>query len=732
MSKDIRMQFARSIIMAATAFQAQTMLAKPLDNAPEQIEQYGEIATQYNCQLPALWNSLKPEERVFAYCMVRASIPGNRIYADQLHRDAVEITELFKRIIATEDALAACTPYFDVPEFIAQAKTFAVYLFAHHNQYFAKEFEDHKRTPSRLNLSLLTPENIIKALEATGHSDALSTIARLYNSLFVASIEPTVTVEGNIEQSAGNMYSPDFTEADFAQLSQEDRSGINNYFYIEIINGTRMPRIMKYKIGGRYSQELQVAHYWLNQAREYALQHPAIFDAHIPTSLEHMLRYLISGDENDFKKFSIEWIKTNSRIDFNFGFIEVYQDPKQYRGSFEADVTIKAVDMQALNALLPSLEKQLPFPQEFKRENLDTGAAIPNATVNAKLFATGEAGPVKITAAYCLPNYSDIRAEHGSKQIIYQQGKGLAELINPELARNLFMSKDHAQWLAKHDPQGTLDNDIWDVHVLLHETLGHGSGKLATHTFVHGDPLTINGTAYAIGDTIAVTNENSNEFVGKYDSGLEELRAEIIALYTSIYNFDELAAQGMFKEWPQKIGKQKLIECFIAHMAGHGIKRLLVQKDDATEVVQAHAQANTTILNYLLDHGRLELIEETFMLNGVAHTVVDVHITDLAQAIEAVKALAIEVQRIKSTADGRALDALMKQYGACIRHPKYIKTLKANRQAVQGDLKEVAEIFPRLIPVYDAHGKIFDISAEWPATFLEQQLELSRQMLLTE
>lgn len=702
---------------------------KQLQTPPNRLEQYLEIATQYNDELPELWNALQPEERVFAYYMYRASIPGNRIIADQTHRHANEITELFERIVRNKEIIREkCSEIMDVEKFLQEAQTFLVYLFAHHGQYFLREFEDHKRTPEKLNLSTLTDCNLVAAVQ-TFDSKAQEIVKRIYASIFETTVEPTVTVEGNIEKSAGNYYSPDFTEQDFESLDPAIKSVINAYFYVETNSGKREIKVQRYKIGEKYSEELQVAHHWITKAREHALRYPQIFDEYVPKSLAHMLQYLTSGDEQDFKNFSIDWIKTKSRIDFNFGFVEVYQDPKQYRGAFEADVTVKVVDMEKLSAILPALEQQLPFPDEFKRQNLGDFGAIPNASLNAKIFASGEAGPVKLTAAYCLPNYSEIRAEHGSKQIIYQQGKGLGELVNPELAKRLFLIQEHIDWTNQYDPENKLDHIIWDVHVILHETLGHGSGRLATHTFVEGDPLTIDGTTYTVGDTMQVTNDNSNEFIGGYSSGLEELRAEIIALYMSIFNFDDLAAAGLFKGWDQQLGKEQLIERMIIHMAEHGLKKLLSQKDDATEIMQAHARANTTIMNYLLDAGGMELVEEQQTVNGNIHTVIGIRMTDLAKSKQAVKKLAIEVQRITSTADGQAVRTLMDTYGTCVRKPEYIKILKANRQAVQGELKEVAEIFPRLTPVTNEDGDIIDIAASWPAGFLEQQLELSELAL---
>lgn len=78
-----------------------------LAQAPTNIEVYHEIATQYNQNLPDLWNNLTPHERVFAYYIFRASLPGNRILADQYHRHSLQITEIFQTILLNADCLRA-------------------------------------------------------------------------------------------------------------------------------------------------------------------------------------------------------------------------------------------------------------------------------------------------------------------------------------------------------------------------------------------------------------------------------------------------------------------------------------------------------------------------------------------------------------------------------------------------------------------------------------------------
>ena len=155
------------------------------------------------------------------------------------------------------------------------------------------------------------------------------------------------------------------------------------------------------------------------------------------------------------------------------------------------------------------------------------------------LFSSGAYGPQVLTAAYCLPNYDDIRAEVGSKQILYKLPPSVESKLNPELAKQ-FRTKSRQEFINKYDPENMIFEDLWDVQVLLHETIGHSSARLHKHTFKTGENLTINEKTYNVGDTIDVTIDNYNEFITKDSSSLEELRAEINALYMSITEIDIL------------------------------------------------------------------------------------------------------------------------------------------------------------------------------------------------
>lgn len=695
-----------------------------LEAAPRSVTAVKEIVIVYDQHLAPLFNSLTPQERIFIYYMTRASLPGNIIAADQSHRDAVVIQRLFEYLLVhQDDSCLRQIDAFDVQQFLNEVRTYLIYLWTNHSQYFSKENAQEKRTPARIGLPLITKENLITTLESLAYSDARAVVETIASSLFDLAVEPTMTVPDDIAKSAVNFYSSDFTNQDFGALDANAQTILNAYFYIEKQDGKRQPRYEKYGVEGKYAKELRVAVYWLQKALDHARKYPAQFDEHLIKSLEYLIAYLTSGDEGFFKKHSIAWLKSNSKVDYCFGWIETYHDPKGYRAIFQSDITIKSLDIDTLNKALPAIEGKLPLPNEFKRDNLMTGGAtLPNASINVKAFTGGSLGPLNITLAYCLPNYEEIRSTYGSKQIIYHAEKPLGELLNPELYKRLFNSPTHFVWFEQHDPENKLMQDISMLETILHETLGHGSGKLTKHTFVAGEPLTVEGKTYKVGDTISVTSSNIRQLLVGRDQTIEELRAEIIALLASITCYDEFAQLGMLSEWPKKIDKRKMIELSILSMVRTGLHRLITQADDATEIAGDHARANTTIMNYLIDKGAVTISGDNVTYKGLSYTIFDSKVLDIDRAIAAITELANLVQRIKSTGDGLKATWLIDTYGRPIRNVEHMRIMKKNMKAVKGEVKVSATLYPQYEPIYRAQGEIIDIKATWPKNIAEQYL----------
>ena len=132
---------------------------------------------------------------------------------------------------------------------------------------------------------------------------------------------------------------------------------------------------------------------------------------------ELLIKYYETGDLEVWDDYNVAWVETTEGdVDYINGFIEVYNDPKGYRGSYESVVQIKDFEMSnkmtALSENAQWFEDNSSIINEHKKDNV---VGISYNTVNV----AGEAGdsspstPIGIN----LPNANWIRVEHGSKSI---------------------------------------------------------------------------------------------------------------------------------------------------------------------------------------------------------------------------------------------------------------------------------------------------------------------------
>ena len=125
-----------------------------------------------------------------------------------------------------------------------------------------------------------------------------------------------------------------------------------------------------------------------------------------------------------------------------------------------------------------------------------------------------------------IPNYDDIRENDGFKNVYLSNSQ-------PSYSANSiqFATEDQKLKLSKHSPKA------YQVHVAVHELLGHGVGKLiyedadgnCPHSFV--DPLT-NETftsCYKEGETW-------NSKFGSISTSYEECRADTCGLFLSTFS----------------------------------------------------------------------------------------------------------------------------------------------------------------------------------------------------
>ena len=91
-----------------------------------------------------------------------------------------------------------------------------------------------------------------------------------------------------------------------------------------------------WKVGGMYTEAIEHIADWLDKAVTVSENERQA------KCLSLLSKYYRTGDLSLFDAFNIEWVQdTESNVDIINGFIETYDDPLDYRGMYEAIVSVK-------------------------------------------------------------------------------------------------------------------------------------------------------------------------------------------------------------------------------------------------------------------------------------------------------------------------------------------------------------------------------------------------------
>jgi dipeptidyl-peptidase-3 len=345
--------------------------------------------------------------------------------------------------------------------------------------------------------------------------------------------------------------------------------------------------------------------------------------------------------------------------------------------SFRADAEL--IDSLADNA--EYFEHRMPWPDKYKREQV----IRPVANVVNVLVETGDAGPVS-PAAYNLPNYNDIRRDHGSKNVILQNientwseellRKTVEEFFLPEYRDNVLQ---YSRTLVR------------PLEVYMHEIIGHGSGQ--PDEKLEDDPRSRLGRVY---------------------SALEECRADLVALWHIAD--PKLIELGAFKLSQQRVVVETMYVTFLQGWFSR------IDRVPGLEVREAHNKGNHAIFTYLLEGGGsenrdfgVELIEQ----EGNYF----VRVTDLEAVREGVGALLKKIQVIKSTGDREAAGELFDRFGTRLNADWKANVAARKKKLATPKIK--AFVFPRLEPVVK-NGAVVDVKLHHDEDLTAQQLRFSR------
>ncbi len=418
-----------------------------------------------------------------------------------------------------------------------------------------------------------------------------------------------------------------------------------------------------------------------NVVKYLKLARPFAEDEQQQKVIDLLVKYYETGDLTTFDQYSIAWVEnTEPLVDFVNGFIECYGDPLGLKCSWESIVNFK--DMEAtkrtetLSKNAQWFEDHSPVDAAFKKDKVK---GITAKVINAAILA-GDLYP-STAIGINLPNSDWVRKDHGSKSVTIGN---LTGAYNQAAKGNGFTdefvySKEEKELIEKY---GDLCDDL---HTDLHECLGHGSGKLLEG--VDGDSLKA------------------------YGSTIEEARADLFALY---YLPDQkLVELGLTPN------KEAYKSSYYSQMM-NGMMTQLVRIQPGKEIEEAHMRNRALIARWSFERGKADNVCELVKRDGKTF----LKINDYEKLRTIFGELLAEIQRIKSTGDFKAAQALVEGYGVKIDPELHKEILTRYQQLNIAPYKGF--INPVYTAVKDAKGNITDVKIDYTEGYAEQMLRYSR------
>ena len=646
---------------------AKTAEAKITEKAPFDyvVEQFADIKV-LRYQIPG-WENLTLKEQKLVYYLTEAGTSGRDIMWDQHYKYNLKIRKALEHIYQNYSGNKTSNDW----------KNFEIYL---KRVWFSNGIHHHYSSEKiKPGFSASYLNSLMKATKTTLSP---SVTAIIFNDVDTKRVNLDES-KGLLEGSAINFYEKGITlkEAEdfYAKKTSPDSKkpysyGLNSKL-VRNAKGQLVEKVWKSK--GMYGQAIDKIIYWLEKAKDVA-ENKKQGDA-----LVLLVSYYKTGSLKTWDDYNIAWLDaTEGNIDYINGFIEVYNDPLGYRGSYEGIVQIKDFDMSAKMEVVSKnaqwFEDNSPLMPEHKKKNV-VGVSYKTVIVAGESGDSSPATPIGVN----LPNADWIRAEHGSKSVSLGNiidsyakaaGKGkLQEFANDE------------EEIALAQKYGELGDKM---HTALHEVVGHASGQINPGV---GTP---------------------KESLKSYASTLEEGRADLVGLYY-LYN-PKLQELGLVDDW-KKLG----MESYDSYIR-NGLMTQLVRLELGANIEEAHMRNRQWVSSWVFEKGKKDNVIEKITRDGKTYF----NITNYEKLHDLFGQLLREVQRIKSEGDFNAGKALVENYGVKVDQKLHVEVLERNKQFASAAYSGFVN--PVLVPKLDKKGNIISIEVKQPKTFAEQMLKYSK------
>lgn len=628
------------------------------------VEQFADIKI-LRYQIPG-WEDLTLKEQKLVYYLTEAGLAGRDIMWDQNYRHNLKIRRALESVYAQYSGDKTSDNW----------KAFEIYL---KRVWFSNGIHHHysndKLKPG------FTKEYLSELLVASNATLDAAALDVLFNDEDSKKVNQAKDAD-NVLLSAVNFYGPDVTSDDVTNFYKNKKSpnperplsyGLNSQLVKE--NGVLTERV--YKSGGLYGSAIDEIIKWLEKARGVA-ENDAQGEA-----IDLLIKYYMTGDLQTWDDYNVAWTAaTDGNVDYINSFIEVYNDPLAYRGSYETIVQINDFDMSKKMAVLSEnaqwFEDNSPLVEAHKKDSV-VGVTYKVVTVAGEAGDASPSTPIGVN----LPNANWIRKEVGSKSV------SLGNIINAysnagSSGRLKEFVHDEEELQLEEEYGGLADK----LHTALHEVIGHASGQI--------NP--------GVGET--------KETLKTYASTLEEGRADLVGLY---YLYDsKIQELGLVEDW-----KKTGMAAYDGYIR-NGLVSQLIRLNLGDDVEESHMRNRQWVSAWAYEKGKADNVIEKVTREGKTYF----NINDYEKLHELFGQLLRETQRIKSEGDYEAVEALVEGYGVKVDQKIHAEVLERNKQFTSAPYSGFVN--PVLVPEMNEAGEITTIKVTQPEGYGQQMLYYSK------
>ncbi|MGI9530798.1 dipeptidyl-peptidase 3 family protein [Lutimonas sp.] len=668
----MNIKYLLSFLLASTLlFSCQKAAEKEASTATETTEQEFSVLSEQFADIKILryqipgFDQLSLQQKKYVYYLTQAGLAGRDIMYDQNYRHNLKIRRALEVVYVKYDGDRNSEDWKHFETYLKRI-WFANGIHHHYaNDKFIPDF-------SKDYLTELMEKSRVKLDEEA--------VDIIFNDQDLKKVNLNAE-KGLIKGSAINFYGQDITaqEVDdyYANIETDEdqpiEKGLNSKLVKE--NGELKERV--WKKNGMYGASIEEIISWLEKAKEVAENESQA------KGLELLIQYYETGDLKIWDEYNIVWAKsTEGDIDYINGFIEVYNDPKGYKGSYESVVQLKDFEMSKKMAALAEnaqwFEDNSTLDPSHKKADV-VGVSYKTVNVAGESGDASPSTPIGIN----LPNNNWIREQHGSKSV--SLGNIIHAYANAGSSGRLNEFAYNEDEIKTEETYGQLADKL---HTALHEVIGHASGKLNPGV---GTP---------------------KETLKNYASTLEEARADLVGLY---YLPDEKLVEIGISPNAAGIGKA----AFDGYIR-NGLMTQLIRLNLGDDIEEAHMRNRQLVAAWAMEKGTKDNVIEKVQKDGKTYF----KINDYNKLRDLFGELLKEIQRIKSEGDFESGKNLVETYGVKVDQEIHKEVLERNSKFKSAPYSGF--INPVLSPELNENEEIIDIKVVQPKSFADQMLQYAK------